>query len=162
MYIQNVTKDEATVWFSRDELRFMIAATERALKEIDPEYFYTRTGRTADYANAVLAQLHVASGDGELHIPSHQPDNRARGVAYDSRAPTSHHVIMTVDLVVEDKALVSLSDHELRFLNNAINEAVNGLREDKEFELATGKTDDYSARLMDQLIDANNKMEALN
>jgi hypothetical protein len=161
MQIKKVTKDKATVWISSDELRFMIAATERALKEIDPEYFYTRTGRTVAYANAVVAQLRVADNNGEGLMPSHQPDDHARGVADDPHARSSQRVIMTVDLVAEGGALVSLSDHELRFLNNAINEAVNGLRESKEFE-ATGKTGDYSDRLMDQLMAANDKIEALN
>lgn len=162
MRTKKTTKEAATVWFSRDELSFMIAATERALKEIDPEYFYTRTGRTADYANAVVAQLRVANGDRELRRSSHRLDNRSRKVAYDPRAPTSQHVIMTVDVVADDKALVTLSDHELRFLNNAINEAVNGLRENKEFDEANRKIGKYSDRLMEQLIDANDKIEALN
>ena len=42
-------------------------------------------------------------------MPSHQPDDRARGVAHDPRTPTSQHVIMRVERVAEGKALVSLS-----------------------------------------------------
>lgn len=161
MQIKKVTRKKATIWISRDELRFMIAATERALKEIDPEHFYTRTGRTVAYANALVTQLRVADSNREGLIPSHRPDDNAPGVGDDPRARSSQRVIMTVDLVAEDGALISVSDHELRFLNNAINEAVNGLRESKEFE-ATGKTGDYSDSLMDQLMAANDKIEALN
>lgn len=162
MRIKKIAKDGATVWFSRDEVSFMIAATGRALKEIDPEYFYTRTGRTVDYAKSVLAQLRVANGDEEFRVASQQPDNRVHGVAHDPLAPTSQNVIMRVELVAKDKALVFLSDHELRFLNNAINEAVNGLRGVREFERSTGKTSKYSDKLMDQLIDVNDRIEALN
>lgn len=161
MHTKKISKDEATIWFSRDELSFMIAATERALEKIDPKYFYTRTGRSVDYANAVLARLRVANGDKEFHVPSHQPDDRARGVAYDPRAPTSQHVIMKVELTADDKALISLSDHELRFLNNAINEAIHGLRGVEEFERSSGKTSKYGSRLMHQLRAANDRIEAL-
>jgi len=162
MDIKKIAKDEATVWFSRDELNFMIAAIERALKEIDPEYFYTRTGRTADYANAVVVQLRVAIGGKDLRMPSHQSDDRTRCVAYDPRAPTRQHVIMRVERVADGRALVSVSDHELRFLNNAINESVHGLRGIEEFERAIGKTREYGDALMDQLVDANDRVEALN
>lgn len=162
MLAKKIVKDEAKVWFSREELSFMIAATERALKDIGSEKFYTRTGRSVDYANAVLARLRIAIGDKNLSVLSHQSDNRGRGVAFDPRAPTSEHVVMRVELVSEDKALVSLSDHELSFLNNAINEAVHGLRGIEEFEKDTGKTREYGDMLMDQLVEINNKIEALN
>jgi hypothetical protein len=162
MHTKKITKDEATVWFSQDELGFMIAATERALKELNPQDFHTRTGRTVDYANAVLAQLRVANGGKELRIPSQQPNVRARRVAFDPRAPTSQHVIMRVERIAEGKALLSLSDHELRFLNNAINEAVHGLHGIEEFERAIGKTREYGDTLMDELVDANDRVEALN
>lgn len=161
MRIKKISKDEASVWFSRDELSFMIASTERALKGMEPDEFHTRTSRTVDYANAVLAQLRVANGDEEVRISSQRATNRARGIAYDPRVPTSEHVTMRVELVAETKALVALADHELRFLNNAINESVNGLRGVKEFEVFTGKTSEYSDKLMSQLIDANDRIEAL-
>lgn len=162
MRIKKIAKHEATVWFLRDELSFMIATTERALKELNPEDFHTRTGRTVGYANAVLARLRVANGEGKLReIPHpHQDDVQVSGDFNDLDTPRRLRVTMRIELIVDDKALVTLSDYELCFLNNAINEAVHGLRGIEEFERAIGKTREYGDALMDQLVDANDMVEA--
>lgn len=161
MRIQDISKEKATVWFSRDELSFMIAAAERALKEIDPDEFGTRTGRTVDYANAVLAQLRIANGDRILRKIPHHTDDQASGNSNNSETPRRLQVAMRVELIADNKALVSLSDNELCFLNDAINEAVHGIRGVKEFERSSGKTSEYGRKLMHQLIAANDKVEAL-
>ncbi|WP_428659518.1 hypothetical protein [Reyranella sp.] len=161
MHIQEISKEKAIVWFSRDELRFMIAAAERALMEMDPDEFDTRTGRTIGYANAILAQLRVANGEISPRNMPHQADDQ---VFDSSRDPNTRRLRVTirVELVRDDKALVSLSDYELSFLNNAINEAIHGLHGVEEFERSSGKTSEYGRRLMHQLIAAKDRTRAFN
>ncbi len=71
-------------------------------------------------------------------------------------------VTIRVERIADDKALISLSDWELCFLNNAINEAIHGIRGVEEFERSSGKTSKYGRRLMQQLVAANDRVEALN
>jgi len=160
MQIKEISREKATVWFSRDELTFMIAAAERALREIDPDEFATRTGRTVGYANAVLAKLHLANGERKDTQPP-QSDHQAYGSSNGSEAPRRLRVTISVELIADDKALISLSDYELCFLNNAINEAIHGIRGVEEFERSSGKTSKYGRRLMHQLAAANDRVEAL-
>jgi len=164
MKIKEISKDGAAVWFLRDELAFMIAATERALNEMDPEEFDTRTGRTVDYANTVLARLRIANGEKKVReqLQLHQHTDQISSNFHSSDKPPRERATMRVEVVVDDKALVSVSDHELRFLNNAINEAIHGLHGVKEFERTSGRTSKYGRRLMHHLIAANDRIEALN
>jgi len=164
MQIKEISKDKAAVWFFRDELAFMIAATERALNEMDPEEFDTRTGRTVNYANIVLARLRIAIGEKEVLEKSQlrQHTDQVSSSFHSSDKPPRERATMRVEVVADNKALVSVSDHELRFLNNAINEAVHGIHDVEEFERTSGRTGKYGRRLMHQLIAANDRIEALN
>ena len=164
MQIKEISKDEAAVWFLRDELAFMIAAMERALNEMDPEEFDTRTGRTVDYANTVLARLRIANGEKEVpeQAQLQQHTDQVSRNFHRSEKPPRESATMRVEAVAYDKALISVSDHELRFLNNAINEAIHGIHGVGEFERTSGRTSKYGRRLMHHLIAANDRIEALN
>ncbi len=164
MQIKEITKEEAAVWILRDELAFMIAATERALNEMDPDEFDPRTGRTVDYANTILARLKFANGEKKVQEQSQmrQHIDQVYSNFLSSDKPAREQATMRVEVVADDKALVSISDHELRFLKNAINEAIHGLHGVKEFERTSGRTSKYGRGLMHHLIAVNDRIEALN
>jgi hypothetical protein len=165
MRIKAISNDRASVWFSRDELTFLLAATGRAIQALDPQEFSIRTTYTVDYAKEVLARLQAA--DAEVMLQGEEPAraqsnpvNAPAVVPADARSALEddRHITMSIEYASSSKVLLSLSDHELCFLGDVINESIHGLDGIEEFLKATGTTRKYGDRLWDQLTDTRSKI----
>jgi hypothetical protein len=168
MRIKEISSERASIWFSVDELTFLIATIDRVFKELHPDEFSTRTGRLAAYAKELATRVRNANDRLTSRQGARNSASSPQGgapVAFiqdldDDYPLDARFVTMRIEFVSGDKVLLSLTDHELRFLNNALNEAIHGIRRgNEEFIKSTGKTREYGRKLMKQLMDANDKIE---